>query len=250
MNDHTTHESPYKEIPLSGKHGRGKVALVDAADYDWLMQWKWYCQRGTHTDYAASTVRADGQRLKTLLMHRLITGVPRGTKVDHENLNGLDNRRGNLRAATQSQNSQNRPKQSGHYTSQYKGVFLEGRTEKWNARIKLDGNTTHLGTFPTEWAAAHAYNTAAIAHFGEYARLNELPEKPPVHDAPILIREPISKFIGVYWEKRIGKWFSRIQSNGVETHVGTFENELEAALARDEVARKLNNPRIKLNFTR
>jgi hypothetical protein len=33
-----------KEIPLT----RGRVAIVDAADYDWLMQWKWRARRESH----------------------------------------------------------------------------------------------------------------------------------------------------------------------------------------------------------
>jgi hypothetical protein len=39
-----------KEIPLT----LGKVAVVDAADYEWLSQWKWYARPASHgAAYAA-----------------------------------------------------------------------------------------------------------------------------------------------------------------------------------------------------
>ena len=39
-----------KEIPLT----KGKVALVDDSDFEWLMQWKWsYASTG----YAVSMIR-------------------------------------------------------------------------------------------------------------------------------------------------------------------------------------------------
>ena len=37
----TPSEPLYREIPLT----QGQVALVDAADYEWLMQWEWHDDR-------------------------------------------------------------------------------------------------------------------------------------------------------------------------------------------------------------
>lgn len=40
-----------------------------------------------------------------------------------------------------------------------------------------------------------------------------------------------SKFPGVHWNKRAGKWQSRITINGKRKHLGYFDNEEDAALA-------------------
>ncbi len=40
-----------------------------------------------------------------------------------------------------------------------------------------------------------------------------------------------SKYTGVYWYKRDKKWKSRIQINGKNKNLGTFENEHDAHLA-------------------
>ena len=96
-----------KEIPLT----RGKVALVDDCDYEFLMQWKWvfnskgYAQRHIFSAEACT-------RQKTCHMHRVIAeriGLEiRGHAIDHRDCDGLNNTRINLRLATRQQNSANR----------------------------------------------------------------------------------------------------------------------------------------------
>lgn len=102
-------------------------------------------------------------------MHRLIR--PEATRIDHRNSNGLDNRGDNLRVATASNNSANTQKQK-NTSSKYKGVHLYKRHLTWQAGIRVNGHTKYLGRFNTEEAAARAYDAAAVANFGEFARLN------------------------------------------------------------------------------
>ena len=45
---------------------------------------------------------------------------------------------------------------------------------KYAARIKVKGKLIYLGGYDTEEAAALAYNAAAIKHFGEYAKINQV----------------------------------------------------------------------------
>jgi hypothetical protein len=42
----------FRQIPLT----KGYYAIVDAENYEWLMQWKWHALAGKHTFYVRSTV--------------------------------------------------------------------------------------------------------------------------------------------------------------------------------------------------
>ncbi len=148
---------------------RGKTAIVDDADYEWLSQWKWlYITSG----YAARRFMENGKQ-RCLYLHRFLLDAPPCLEVDHINHDKLDNRRCNLRLVTVSQNQQNKAP-SPNKVSIYKGVTLmKGR---WRATISVNGKYTHLGYYSSESEAAEAYNRAAAEYFGEYARLNALIE--------------------------------------------------------------------------
>lgn len=104
-------------------------------------------------------------------MHRDITQAPKGTQVDHENGDGLDNQRHNLRLASQSGQSKNSKSQRGS-TSKYKGVSWHTKRHRWRAVIKVAKKQIHLLYTTSEERAAHAYDEAAIRHFGDFACLN------------------------------------------------------------------------------
>lgn len=148
---------------------KGKYALVDQEDVDFISQWKWSlsgCGR-----YA---VRGD-LRGKMIYMHRALV-VGEHEHVDHKNHDGLDNRRENLRGCTRSENFMNRQIYTFSKYSRFKGVTLhtDGRKNPWTAKIKKDKRTRNLGSFDNEIDAARAYNVAALNLFGEFAYLNEI----------------------------------------------------------------------------
>ena len=118
-------------------------------------------------------------------IHRLIMArvlgreLKRAEHVDHINGNGLDNRRENLRIATNSQNHGNRPKQRGNYWSVYKGVYRDSKRLHlgWYACIGSGKtpngvNREYLGRYESEVDAAKAYDKRAKELFGEFAYLN------------------------------------------------------------------------------
>lgn len=102
-------------------------------------------------------------------MHRLILDCSPSTLVDHRDGNGLNNVRSNLRLATSRQNAMNRSKWKNS-DSRFKGVHRDGK--RWRAIITLNGKRIHLGCFSSDEEAASAYNKAAMANYGEFAKLN------------------------------------------------------------------------------
>lgn len=144
---------------------KGRFAIIDAADYEWLSQYKWRASHNTGKWYAATTIKN-----KNVLMHRLIMDPPEGMVVDHVNRNGLDNRHGNLRICTPQQNNYNCRRARG--TSKYKGVSFEKITGRWRASIVYRGERFNLGAYDSEEEAARAYDHKAIELFGEFAYLN------------------------------------------------------------------------------
>jgi hypothetical protein len=156
--------SEVREIPLS----RGLVALVDEVDYERVLAvGKWYANPSGVTYYARKNFWRAG-RCFSIRMHTLITGW---SYVDHRNGNGLDNRRSNLRQASDRQNAQNRGRRSDN-TSGFKGVSWDDQQQAWSASICVDSVQQRLGRFSSREEAALAYDAAAAQHFGEFARLN------------------------------------------------------------------------------
>lgn len=154
-----------KEIKLT----QDKVALVDDEDYEQLIQYKWQYFKSRDKEYAS---RVDKNRSK-ILMHRQIMKTPKGLDCDHEDGNGLNNQRYNLRNCTRRQNLMNK-RSDKNTTSKYKGVSKHYK--KWIAHIKVNSKVLHLGSFTYEDDAALAYNWAAKKHFGEFAKLNIIKE--------------------------------------------------------------------------
>jgi hypothetical protein len=59
-------------------------------------------------------------------------------------------------------------------TSGYKGVVWYKPLQKWQARIKFNYKSKHLGYFSDVLDAARAYNQAARDLYGEFAQVNKI----------------------------------------------------------------------------
>lgn len=154
-----------KEIKLSN----GMVTKVSDEDHDWISKEHWMFDR-----YAYRQTCVKGKR-RSHRMHRDIAlmmfgEIPDGTAIDHINRDKLDNRRENLRLATQSQNNANLSTRKGR---SYKGLSLDSKDGKWNSFIGYNYTTYNLGRYKTEDEAAQAYNIAAKYLWGEFANLND-----------------------------------------------------------------------------
>jgi hypothetical protein len=152
----------------------GFEALVDDEDFERLSAFKWYAhnsanRRGDSTGKrpARRTSKQEGRKVLFLVHH--ILRAPPGMVVDHINGDPWDNRRANLRVCTNTENLRNRAKHRG-CKNPYKGVHPMGR--RWTALICLDGAIHRLGSYAIPEEAALAYDAAALALFGDFARLN------------------------------------------------------------------------------
>ena len=97
--------------------------------------------------------------------------------MDHIDRDGLNNRRGNLRLATQTQNNANSIGSPTRRMSRYKGVYWDRDNRYrasgyWIATVMVNGKQI-TRCAATEIEAAAAYNQLALQHFGEFARLND-----------------------------------------------------------------------------
>lgn len=87
-----------------------------------------------------------------------------GWEIDHINGVKHDNRAINLRKVKRTENQKNHPIRRNN-TSGVTGVTFEKRTNKWDARIVVDGVSVFLGAFTTLAEAASA-RKAAEAGYG------------------------------------------------------------------------------------
>ena len=156
-------------VPLS----RGKYALVDAEDADRVLRLRWTCYSKPWGGlYAARKPTISPGRRVTVPMKRFILRPENDRAlVDHINGNGLDNRKHNLRLCTHYQNIVNSSVSRKNKTG-YKGVGMEGN--RFCAYITFQGKRRLLGRFDTAMAGAAAYDRAAFAQWGVFARLNVL----------------------------------------------------------------------------
>jgi hypothetical protein len=149
-----------RRIPL----GNGFFTTVDAADYEWLSEYKWFARRNGTRMYAFC--RKGGKQIS---MHRMIMRPRRGYVVDHLDHNGLNNRRCNLCICTQGENVANSRSHGG--LSGFVGVG-RGRDNKWKAGITVRGKYYSAGQFSDPVEAAKARDRLAYDLLGDRAYLN------------------------------------------------------------------------------
>jgi hypothetical protein len=106
--------------------------------------------------------------------HRLawliMTGEWPEFEIDHEDTDKENNQWKNLRSATHSQNTVNRPVRSDN-RSGVKGVSWDKFRKKWMAVCKVNGVYVLKRRFDKLEDAAAAYEASARQHHGEFARL-------------------------------------------------------------------------------
>lgn len=159
---------PITEIPLHGKYGRGKVALVDGdydgeylAGFDWRVTPKGYVYRSERVMRGSRTVQG------IIYMHHMVHGQGNGDRwVEHIDGDKLNNRSCNLRWRTPSEACKSRRQRKFVTTKRYRGVSKSG-TLYW---VTFRGK--YIDSFKLARAAAKRYDELARAEYGDRAVLN------------------------------------------------------------------------------
>jgi hypothetical protein len=132
----------------------------DISDAQIIEQYNWYFDKD---GYVVTRINGKGIKLHKLLMNT-------SNKVDHKNRLKYDNRRNNLRIATNSQNGMNIDIRKDN-TSGVTGVGWHSKNNCWRARITVNGQEIHLGNYNIFEEAVKARQEAELKYFGEFSPL-------------------------------------------------------------------------------
>ena len=133
-------------------------------------------RQGVRKDRPLGSVEPNGYRRLRLAGTRYMadrlawfymTGAWPEVTVDHRDLNRANDRWGNLREATHSQQHANT---RGQMPPGLKGAHWNRFRGHWQSYIKVNGKSLFLGRFETPEEAHRAYVAAATRIHGEYAR--------------------------------------------------------------------------------
>ena len=122
---------------LTGEYGIGYTTntnqpfYFDLDDYDLIKNYAWYediSQDGYHS------LKTKDKKTKKIIKMSYLFGCK---YYDHADRNPLNNRRSNLRLATEFENAQNKSKSKCN-TSGFTGVSWDKESNKWAAYIKIN----------------------------------------------------------------------------------------------------------------
>lgn len=148
---------------LLGEYGigytsKGEEFWFDLEDYDKIKDYNWYIDTKGYVRTSNPSRR----------MHRIILELEdKNIMVDHIHKNKFDNRKSELRIATNSQNQMNRDIPSKN-TSGFRGISWHKNKQAWIAQIGVNGKLKYLGIFKDIEDAIKVRLEAEKYYFGEY----------------------------------------------------------------------------------
>lgn len=140
----------------------GREFYFDMDDYDKIKDYCWSEHKRGQVYFAPEA--RDINTGKLIKMHHLIVGK----FFDHADKNPFNNRKYNLRPATETENIQNRRKRSDN-KSGFIGVIWDKENYRWLAYIRINKKHKNLGRFVNKEDAVKARLNAEMKYFGEFA---------------------------------------------------------------------------------
>lgn len=162
--------NPYdlsKEYGIGFAINTNNPFYFDLEDYETIKDFCWY--ERIRDGFSSLYTSTNG---KLIRMHQML-GY---NGYDHENRNELDNRKSNLRKATQKENSRNRSVAKNN-TSGFIGVYFSQKARKWWAMIEVNGNKLYLGLFSNKTDAIKSRLIAEAKYFKKFAPQRHLFEE-------------------------------------------------------------------------
>lgn len=154
---------------------KGEAVQVDEDVFEDVTRWSWHVSSNGYVRRSTRAGKsAEGKWIgKVVYLHRYVMGITeRHIEVDHRNRRDkLDNRRSNLRVCTPGQNQANTNIRK-KLRATLRGVDTQTNGKTYFAIISYGGKSHYIGTYPTEEAAARAYDSWAKEVHGEFATLN------------------------------------------------------------------------------
>lgn len=144
-----------------------KEFYVDEEDFDKIKDYCWIEHILTN-GYHALEARTIGTKTN-VRMHWIILGK----YYDHKDRNPLNNRKYNLRKATQLENAKNNSI-SKNNTSGITGVFWNEKNKVWTAGVRIDGKFKYLRSFSNKNDAIKVRLRAVQQYYGEFSSQNDL----------------------------------------------------------------------------
>lgn len=133
------------------KISQGKETIIDDEDYERVMIRKWSFH---HLGYVVGGY-------PQVSLHRFIMKAKKGKFIDHKNRNRLDNRKENLRFASNRQNQ---------YNCIYNdGVHWRGDREAWIVRMNVNGRKKYIGYFKRKEDAELAHRKASLKYHKKFS---------------------------------------------------------------------------------
>ena len=114
---------------------------------------------------------------------------------------------------------------------------------------KHDGGYKHVGIGGKMFHMHRIVAQAFLSDFFDYPSVDHIDGNKTNNDISNLRMATMQfQYRGVTWNKRSKSWHARCNINGKFKHVGSFNDELEAAIARDAYAFSQGFPLEGLNF--
>ena len=141
---------------------KGEPFFIDLDDFDKVKIITWH---RNNEGYIYGKLKR-----KNISLHRYVMNCPDNMTVDHIHgaLTRNDCRKNNLRIATRSQNGMNKGLRIIN-TSGITGVSWHNLSQKWRARIMVNGKEIYLGLFTNFNDAVEARKKAEEKYFGEWS---------------------------------------------------------------------------------
>jgi hypothetical protein len=133
------------ELNLTGDY----VALVDNEDLERLSKYTWCAVKRKSGDIHVMRKNSNN---RTVFLHHEVLGLLRGPityVIDHENRNGLDNRKSNLRRVSRRVNALNSDRSDN-------AKLIEKHGNRFRVRPYVNGKRTVIGSFETLTEAEQA----------------------------------------------------------------------------------------------